>query len=94
MVTTYKKLKSGFWGLQCRDVQAPLQAGDVVLVSKRDGSTKRETIGRVLWAGDDKAICSIARPVAEYREPADYVRDPGEDAADRWNETHGDRFAS
>ncbi len=23
---------------------------------------------------------------------ADYVRDPGEDAADRWNEQHGDRF--
>ena len=23
---------------------------------------------------------------------ADFVRDPGEDAADRWNETHGDRF--
>jgi N-terminal domain of anti-restriction factor ArdC len=22
----------------------------------------------------------------------DYVRDPGEDAADRWNETHGDRW--
>jgi DnaJ-class molecular chaperone len=22
----------------------------------------------------------------------DFVRDPGEDAADRWNETHGDRF--
>jgi len=22
----------------------------------------------------------------------DHVRDPGEDAADRWNETHGDRF--
>jgi hypothetical protein len=23
---------------------------------------------------------------------ADFVRDPGEDAADRWNETHGDRW--
>jgi DnaJ-class molecular chaperone len=23
---------------------------------------------------------------------ADVVRDPGEDAADRWNEMHGDRF--
>jgi hypothetical protein len=22
---------------------------------------------------------------------ADFVRDPGEDAADRWNDTHGDR---
>jgi hypothetical protein len=23
---------------------------------------------------------------------AEFVRDPGEDAADRWNETHGDRW--
>lgn len=23
---------------------------------------------------------------------SDFVRDPGEDAADRWNETHGDRY--
>jgi hypothetical protein len=23
---------------------------------------------------------------------SDFVRDPGEDAADRWNELHGDRF--
>jgi hypothetical protein len=31
-------------------------------------------------------------PHGAYGKPSDYVRDPGEDAADRWNETHGDRW--
>jgi hypothetical protein len=31
-----------------------------------------------------------ARCSANLRQ--DFVRDPGEDAADRWNETHGDRY--
>jgi hypothetical protein len=37
----------------------------------------------------------VARIVAgdfERGRDAEYVRDPGEDAADRWNETHGDRY--
>lgn len=33
-----------------------------------------------------------ARCASEIRDRAQYVRDPGEDAADRWNELNGDRY--
>ena len=32
-----------------------------------------------------------ARCASEIRTGTEFVRDPGEDTADRWNETHGDR---
>jgi len=89
MQATYTKLRNGFWGLRVTGFQVTPQNGDTVTATRRDGRQKRETIGRVLWCGDGIAICSKqAGDVPVFDRGA--VRDPGEDAADRWNETHGD----
>jgi hypothetical protein len=55
--TTYTKLKTGAWGVR---TTAPVKQGDRVQVSKRDGSTKIETIDRVLWTdGVGVWLCAI-----------------------------------
>jgi hypothetical protein len=56
-MTTYTKLRDGSWGIK---VQGTASAGQTVTVTKRDGSSKAETVARVLWAGDGVAICSVA----------------------------------
>ena len=58
MATTYTKLRNGDWGLRGTN----LCVGQTVTVSKRDGSTKSETVGRVLWSGEDGAcLATVAR---------------------------------
>jgi hypothetical protein len=54
---TFTKLRDGSWGLR----GLGLVAGTTVTVTKRSGQTKRETVGRVMWTGDDGlSIASIA----------------------------------
>jgi hypothetical protein len=48
----YAKLKDGNWGVRISGV-AP-KPGDEVTVTKRDGSTKVETISKVIFSGADK----------------------------------------
>jgi hypothetical protein len=56
---TYKKLKSGAWGVLVEyEVVRP---GQRVHVRTKAGGEKAETIDRVLWSEDGKAICSIVR---------------------------------
>jgi hypothetical protein len=60
---TYTQLRDGSWG-----VRAPGRAvvGQSIIVRKRDGSTKTETVKAVLWSGNDAksgqtiSLCSIA----------------------------------
>lgn len=56
MRTTYAKLKSGEWGLR---VQGAASEGAMVTVTKRDGSTKVERIGKVIWRGGGITLCAI-----------------------------------
>ena len=49
MSTTYTKLRDGSWGVR----GTGLVAGARTSVIKRDGSSKTETVGRVLWTGPD-----------------------------------------
>lgn len=46
---TYTKLRDGSWGIR----GARLTAGASVTVTKRDGTAKVETVGRILWTGPD-----------------------------------------
>lgn len=46
---TYTKLRDGSWGLR----GSGLASGRIVSVTKRDGTVKTETVGRVLWTGSD-----------------------------------------
>jgi hypothetical protein len=62
MNNTYTKLKDGNWGIR---VAGEATAGGQVRVTKKDGSSKIETVDRVLWTGDDRqgggqiSLCSI-----------------------------------
>lgn len=61
-MATFAKLKDGSWGV--RVPGAAPKIGDVLTVTKRDGSTSKETVAAVLWSGPDNdgqtvSLCSI-----------------------------------
>jgi hypothetical protein len=56
---TYTKLKNGDWGL--RLTGALPKPGASVTVTKKDGSTRTERVGRILWQGDGVALATISR---------------------------------
>lgn len=58
--TTYTKLRDGSWGIRGRN----LTAGHVVIVAKRDGSTKQEMVSRIVWTGDDGTQIAAINPAA------------------------------
>ena len=59
---TYTKLNNGDWGIR---VSGDITTGAIVTVTKRDGSTKTEIVGKVVWTGKDKysnadvSICTV-----------------------------------
>jgi len=54
---TFKRLRNGEWGIQ----GLWLEPGEKVTVTRRDGSTTRVTVGRVLFTGEDGySIATIA----------------------------------
>ena len=59
MPATYTKTKNGDWGI--RVTGAKPSEGCKVTVTKKDGSTKTETVEKVLWSGDGVHLCSITR---------------------------------
>jgi hypothetical protein len=64
MEASFAKLRDGSWGVRVKGgIPRP---GEVVRVSKRDGSGDQAKIDKVLWQGDDVAICSIV-PKAESK---------------------------
>lgn len=60
MANTYTKLKDGSWGVRI-NAGATVKSGQSVMVIKKDGSSKVETIKTVLWTGDGVSLCSIAQ---------------------------------
>lgn len=56
MSATYTKLKTGEWGIRST---YPINAGSRVVVSKKSGGSKLETIDRVLWSGNGIWLASI-----------------------------------
>lgn len=52
----FKRLRNGTWGIS--GPAALLVDGAIVVVSRRDGSTTTVVVGRMLWSGDGKAICT------------------------------------
>lgn len=55
---TYCKLRDGSWGIRGG---ANLKEGARVLVSKKDGTTKAETVGRIIWSKDGVRIAALTR---------------------------------
>jgi hypothetical protein len=68
MSASYTQLKDGSWGLRVKS--SVLVEGQTIVVSKKDGSSKNETVGKILWTGKDKftgdnvALTTISKPVA------------------------------
>jgi hypothetical protein len=59
MAITYTKLKSGDWGL--RATGENLTSGQRVTVTKANGDSKLETVGKVLWNDNGVTLATIAR---------------------------------
>lgn len=57
MKITYTKLKSGEWGLRA---DGELRRGDRVVVTKKDGTTKTETVGTIVFRGNGVTLAAIA----------------------------------
>lgn len=66
-MATYTKLQNGNWGVRA---DGKLSDGATVTVTKRDGSTKTETVEKVLWSGKDQktgktvSLCAITQRAA------------------------------
>ena len=56
MTASYAKLKSGDWGIR---VQGNVKAGQTITVRKKDGTTKQETVVKVVWSGNGISLCAI-----------------------------------
>jgi hypothetical protein len=56
MAATYTKLQSGEWGIR---VTGSVTPGAKVVVTKKSGETKEETVGKVVWAGNGISLCTI-----------------------------------
>jgi hypothetical protein len=56
---TYAKLRSGDWGL--RLTGALPKPGASITVTQKDGSTRTERVGRIVWQGSGVALATIAR---------------------------------
>jgi hypothetical protein len=75
MTATYKKLKTGEWGIV---VDGDAKAGDVVEVTTKAGKIKTETVARVLWSGDGKSICAVKQKPRASRRVGGYCGECGE----------------
>jgi hypothetical protein len=53
---TYTKLRDGSWGIRSTEQVAP---GATVLVERRDGVKKYETVSAVVWSGNGVWLSSI-----------------------------------
>lgn len=59
---TYTQLRDGSWGIR---VQGEAKVNQSVVVAKKDGTTKMETVAKVLWTGRDSksgatvSLCAI-----------------------------------
>jgi hypothetical protein len=52
---TFTKLRNGNWGLRVKfSATEQMGAGTTVTVTKSDGTRSVETVGSVVWVGDDK----------------------------------------
>ena len=63
MSASYTRLRNGAWGLRVQG-ETPIQ-GDQISVTKKDGSTKEETIYRIIWSGADSngeavSLCALS----------------------------------
>jgi hypothetical protein len=55
-IASYARLNDGNWGVR---VKGQVNPGDRLSVCMRSGRAKAEVVDRVLWRGDNVALCSL-----------------------------------
>jgi hypothetical protein len=70
---TYTKLRDGSWGIRAT---TPVTAGQVITVTKKDGTQKQEKVGAVVWKGDGVVLASLSRESSsgDYKSHNEYGR--------------------
>lgn len=67
MAITYTRLRDQSWGLRST---IALQAGQSVTVARRDGTSKTETVGGPVWAGQGVFLYTITAQTSSPRRTA------------------------
>lgn len=70
MSISYVKLRSGSWGIRSG---SPIKEGMTVTVVKKNGESKSETVGKVVWSGDGVWLATIRKSDTSSDRPR---RDP------------------
>lgn len=58
MAISYTKLKNGNWGIRSTE---SIREGQSVTVTKKDGSTKSETVDKIIWNNNGVWLASLRR---------------------------------
>lgn len=58
MAATYSKLRDGSWGVRVTGTR-PAEGAEIE-VTKKDGTTNKAKVGKVLFSGDGFHLCSVA----------------------------------
>lgn len=69
MPITYHRLQSGSWGVRSTE---PLLEGETVLVKKRNGSVKQETVERIVYTRNGVHIAAVTRPHLSGQRGGEY----------------------
>lgn len=81
MSASYTKLKSGEWGVR---IEGTAQQGQQVIVKKKDGTTKTETVTQIVWSGNGITLCAIGQTKAAYTPKAGKRRGGGDTSGRCW----------
>ena len=73
-MNTYTKLQTGAWGVRA---SGKVENGSAVTVTKKDGTTKVETVEKVIWTGKDSKTGQAISPCAISQTGNGYSHRPG-----------------
>lgn len=65
---TYTKLRDGSWGIRVQS--GAIKMGAQVIVRKKSGEAKTETVCQVIWHDATTSICTIERAAQSYGRTA------------------------
>jgi hypothetical protein len=66
---SYTKLKSGEWGVR---IVGTASAGQTITVTKKDGTSKQETITKIVWSGNGITLAAVAQRAPQASKSKSY----------------------
>ena len=73
---TFTKLRDGSWGAR---VTGSCNPGDVVVLTRKNGSRVPKTISRVLWTGQGVSLCTFEDSAPAQAKPEPVAPPPADD---------------